>query len=274
MHARDATEPYISYALLDDSGATIAQRHADERFYPASTIKLGVMLAVARAVDAGELSIDDEVEQPAHFVSGIREAPPFALAPDDREEGYAPGSPATIAHLVARMIELSSNEATNILVGLVGLDAVNAAFELCSARSTRMQRLIGDLAAAAAGRTNWTTAADLARVMRSIVTGESTGAATTSMMRRALMRQRHPRIATALPAGATWGSKSGDVPGIGHDVAFVGDPDGGDVRYLAVCTAGYSEQQANEVIAALASALPVRPAVSAPRNDHRKDGYL
>jgi beta-lactamase class A len=50
-----------------------------------------------------------------------------------------------------------------------------------------------------------------------------------------------------------WGSKSGDVPGIEHDVAYVGTA---DARWcVAVCTAGYEPQQGREAIVATAEAL-------------------
>src|SRR5699024_2234277 len=56
-------------------------------------------------------------------------------------------------------------------------------------------------------------------------------------------------IARALRDGVRWGSKSGWVDGYRHDVAFVGDPDGEDLRLLAVMTAGLAPQQADARIA-------------------------
>jgi beta-lactamase class A len=92
--------------------------------------------------------------------------------------------------------------------------------------------------------------------MRCIVTGNLTTAPSTAFMRRVLSAQELVRIASVIPSGTMWGSKSGDVPGIEHDVAFVGDPDGqGPVRYLAVCTRGYQPEQGREVIASVAAAL-------------------
>jgi beta-lactamase class A len=120
-----------------------------------------------------------------------------------------------------------------------------------------MERRFGDVAAAAAGRTNEVTAHDAATVMRCVVTGEVTTPRSAEFMRVLLTRQQHVRIGSAVPAGTTWGSKSGDVPGIEHDVAFIGDPSdtAAPVRYLAVCTRGYQPDQGREVIASTASAL-------------------
>jgi beta-lactamase class A len=254
---REHDVPSISYALLDSAGTTVRERRPDEPFYAASTIKLGVMLAVAQATDAGRLTVEERLELPELFRSGVDDAPAYSLAPDDREADYRPGDSATVAVLVERMIEQSSNEATNILVDRVGLDAVNASFRQSGTASTSMQRAIGDLAAVSVGRTNTTTAVDLARMMRSIVTGALTSTSMTAMMRRVLSRQQHPRIGTVVADGTIWGSKSGNVPGIVHDVAFVGDPESADVRYLAVCTRGFGDEEGREVIAAIAAALLV-----------------
>jgi beta-lactamase class A len=101
------------------------------------------------------------------------------------------------------------------------------------------------------------SAHELATIMRCIAAGELTTPRSTEFMRGLLTRQQHVRIGSAVPAGITWGSKSGDVPGIEHDVAFIGDPShaGTPVRYLAVCTRGYQPDQGREVIVSTASAL-------------------
>ena len=87
--------------------------------------------------------------------------------------------------------------------------------------------------------------------------GRAGGVLTTpehaAWMRGVLQAQEHARIGAVVAAGVTWGSKSGDVPGIEHDVAYVGD--GATRRYLAVCTRGYEPEQGREAIRAVAQAL-------------------
>ena len=53
-----------------------------------------------------------------------------------------------------------------------------------------------------------------------------------------------------MPEGVPYGSKSGWVDGIRHDVAFVGGP-GPDALVVAVCTRGYDEPEAEETLQAL-----------------------
>lgn len=265
--------PSVSYALTDRAGRMLVARAPHVVYYSASTVKLGVMLAAALAAERGVLPLDRTVEcrhvftcrcvadasaygsVPAHERrSGPDGVETFRLDPADRDPAFPPdGTPVTIAELVEMMIRRSSNEATNMLFDLLGPGAVAEAFRLCGAEGTRMQRRIGDPCAVRAGLTNETTAADLVAIMRVLLAAEVTTPAHADWMRRVLAGQEHPRIADVVPDGMPWGSKSGDVPGIEHDVAFVGDQ--GERRYLAVCTRGYEPEQGREIIRAVAQAL-------------------
>jgi beta-lactamase class A len=69
-----------------------------------------------------------------------------------------------------------------------------------------------------------------------------------------LRAQEYSLIGPALPAAARWGSKSGWVTGIRHDVAFAQPCEGSDPSegfILAVCTRAYAEEEATTAIAAL-----------------------
>ncbi|HWU46403.1 MAG TPA: serine hydrolase [Humibacter sp.] len=245
-------QPMIAFSLLDGAGRPIAERASTQSFYAASTIKLAVMLAAALEVDAGRLRLEQTLRCRHSFPSSIAGAPHFTVPLDDRDSEFPPDdAEATVAELIEMMITRSSNEATNLLVGRVGLRRVQAAIARCCTAETTMRRLIGDAEAADAGLTNTVTAADLALLMHSIATGRITGARTTEFMRGTLGRQRHVRIAAELPPGTDWGSKAGNVDGVEHDVAFIGHPGSSSARYLAVCARGYDEEQGREAIRAL-----------------------
>jgi beta-lactamase class A len=57
----------------------------------------------------------------------------------------------SLREVLRRMIVVSSNEATNMAVELVGLDAVREALAVCGAPSSKMERLFGDLEGLARG---------------------------------------------------------------------------------------------------------------------------
>lgn len=255
--------PSVSYALSSMDGNQLAGYREDVRYYSASTIKLPVLIAVLRAVDSGDLSLDMTLTSRTTFTSSVPGAGEFGFEPDEVDPGMpAPGEATTLRRVLERMIVVSSNEATNLAVELVGFDAVNAVLADLGAGSSKMERLIGDLAALEAGLTQEITAADLVRVLHAVVTGKAAGPESTALMLDFLQAQEFGRIGPALEAAGfrpVWGSKSGWVTGITHDAAFLA-PSGTAVCaplrsgiLLAVCTRGYEPDAAAEVIAAVST---------------------
>lgn len=244
-------EPLVAWALVDADGALLAEHEATQPFYAASTIKLHVLLAALRAADAGTLDPDATVPATRTFV-GVDGAA-FTLADDHLDPTHPLGGTSiAVRELLVRMIDRSSNEATNTVIDLVGLEAVAAVIEDLGLRSTRVERRIGDAAALARGLTNETCAADLAETMRRIVRGDRLSPASTELALGALRAQRMRVILDALPAGLDAGSKSGEVDGFRHDVAFIGDPCSPDQRCLAVMTAAQSRDTAEHAIREIA----------------------
>nr|WP_243848610.1 serine hydrolase [Lysinibacter cavernae] len=246
--------------MLDSSGAILAARNEKRVFYAASTIKLGVAIAVLRAVDRGDLSLTAEVPSRHQFESRMQEAPPFEFVPGEIDEGFPPaGSPVTLATCLERMITVSSNEGTNILTELVGLDAVTNAFASLGATTARMTRLIGDYSAREAGYTHEASALDLATTMQAICSGNACSQDSTSLLLDHLRAQTYPVITAVVPANTDSGSKSGWVTDIEHDVAFIGTPGDPTSAMLAVCTEGLAPGPAHESIRGVAAALMRSP---------------
>ncbi len=253
-------EPRISVALTDTAGRTLFARDSERPYYAASTMKLAVLLAATRQVADGRLSLGEEVAVGRTFTGSDGTA--FALEGDHLDaELPPPGTPMTLAAMLDAMITRSSNEATNSVMERVGIPAVAEAAIASGTRRTRVERLIGDPSAVASELTNEVTAAGLVTLMRAVTTGRAPGWASPlpdhllDLHVDLLERQTIAPIGAAVAKGARWGSKSGEVDGIRHDVAFVGDPGTDAVRYLAVCTQGLGEAAADEAIAVLTEAL-------------------
>jgi beta-lactamase class A len=243
--------PIIAFCVRRASGPALAERHADEPFYAASTVKLAVLVAVARALEGGTVTLETPLTSTNTFRSQVQGAPDFRIDPDDIDEGLPPpGTPMALADVVERMVVVSSNEATNMATEVVGLGAVNAALVDAGALASSYGCMYSDFAAAAQGARRDTTAGDLAALMSAIVTGAVVGREWTRWMTEMLARQ-HDRLLTAdVPDGVPFGSKSGWVDGIRHDVAFVGEP-GPNALVMAVCTRGYDQADAEEAIRAI-----------------------
>ncbi|MCK9794805.1 class A beta-lactamase-related serine hydrolase [Isoptericola sp. 4D.3] len=242
--------PVVAYQVRRAGGEVLAERDADAPFYAASTVKLAVLVAAARALDDGALTLEQKVASTDTFRSQVPGTPDYRIEPDDLDpEMPPPGTLMPVGRVIERMIVVSSNEATNMVIELVGLEATNRALADAGARASVVGRKYSDLAAEARGDSHRTTAADLASLMSAVVTGRLAGAERTAWMLDLLARQTDRQLTAAVPDGVPYGSKSGWVDGIRHDVAFVGE--GPDALVVAVCTRGYDELQAEETLKAL-----------------------
>ncbi|WP_178945865.1 serine hydrolase [Kocuria sp. TGY1127_2] len=252
-------EPSTSFVLTDADGRILASRSPQKVYYAASTIKLGVALAVGRHVRDGSLSLETNFAATRTF-RGV-DGEPFTLSGDHLDDQFPhDGTCLAVSQLLRVMISRSSNEATNILLRETGLETVTEVFHDLNLQVTRVERLIGDSAAEIRGLTNETSAADLVHLMRGAVTGlvgdrPPLPNPVTVEIVRALEAQTVPPIGRVLGPRVRWGSKSGEVPGYRHDVAFIGNPATSEGRYLAVCTRGFEESEADESIAAIVQAL-------------------
>ena len=221
-----------------DSGRAWYQRLPDEPHYPASLMKVPLLVAAHRAHEAGRLDLDAPVPVRNRFASALPGAPEFAL-PDGPENDPAVwrllGGSASLRWLVERMIVASSNLAANIVLGHVGADAVAEVWRLAGAVASSTPRGIEDRAARDAGVDNSVTAADLARLLSALGTGRLAGAEATGRMLDTLAAQEHREdLAAGLPAGTRVAFKNGWVDGVRHAAGIVYPADA-DPYALVVC---------------------------------------
>lgn len=121
LHTLAATEPPASLGVyvrdLDD-GRSVSL-HADERWYLASMVKLPVAIAVLQAVERGALTLQTRL----------------VLRADDLVDGAGStsrrpvGTPVALRTLLEQMMIESDNTASDMLIGLVGLRAVQAVLD-------------------------------------------------------------------------------------------------------------------------------------------------
>ena len=88
----------------------------DEVFPSASTIKIGIMIELFRRIDAGEFDLDQR-----HQLRATDQAAGSGVL-QHLDRGLNP----TLRDLCYLMMSISDNLATNIIIGLLGLDRVNA----------------------------------------------------------------------------------------------------------------------------------------------------
>lgn len=221
-------------------------RHPDTTHYAASTMKVAVLVALYRALEAGRLAPDTAVPVRNEFDSARPGAARFSCTRPvhtDDDVWDQLGGTASLRWLAERMIVRSSNLATNLLLDQVGLPAVADVWARAGARHSNTGRGIEDLAARAVGITNLVTTADLAALLRGLALGAirpgplATPESCTAMLDILVAQEHREDLAAGLPAGTRIAHKNGWVRGVRHSVGVV-YPDDAPPYVLAVCSTG------------------------------------
>jgi beta-lactamase class A len=226
----------VSVHLRSRDGA-VASRRAGSPHYPASTVKLAVLVAALAEVAAGRLALAQELEVRDAFQSAAGGRFTLRQADDQDDATWSRlGDGLPVGVLLERMVVESSNVAMNLIVEQIGFDPVRGLMAAVCAGDMTMNRLIGDARGEAAGVTNSVSAWGLARLMGALADGRLLPAAPTQQALELLARQRHRRMIPAgLPAGTWSASKGGWTAAVDHDVALVRPPRAPEY-VLAVCT--------------------------------------
>jgi beta-lactamase class A len=223
--------------------------------HAASMMKVPVMIQLFRDQDAGLVRMDDSVAITKTFRSIVDGSPYDLDAPDDSDTTLyrRVGERESIRYLLDRMIVVSSNLATNILIERVGADRAQATMRELGADSIAVLRGVEDTKAYEAGLNNTTTARDLGVIFSAITAGRAASPDACREMIAILERQEfNEGIPAGVPSDVRVAHKTGWITGIRHDGGIVTLPDGR--RYvLVVLTRGIENvASADSLIADLA----------------------
>lgn len=98
-----------------DTGISLSHK-AQETWYLASMVKVPVALAVLRAIERGEHTLDSVLTlRSTDYVDGT-----------GHTNGYPVGAKLTVRYLLEQMIVFSDNTASDMLIDMVGINEVNA----------------------------------------------------------------------------------------------------------------------------------------------------
>lgn len=226
----DSLPPGVSVYIGPLDGPPRHTRAPDATHYAASTMKVAVLAALHRS------GADLSAEVPVHNVFRSAVGGMFGCTREyDSDKGVWEriGGTAPLGWLADRMITKSSNLATNIVLGHVGVDAVAEVWALSGARHSVTTRGIEDYAAREAGLTNLVTAADLAALFTAITRGAL--GPPEGMLDTLLRQERTEDLAAGLPPGTRVAHKNGWVDGVRHGAGVV-FPDDAPPYAIAVCT--------------------------------------
>lgn len=198
--------------------------NADTWFHAASTMKLAVLLGVFRQIARGELTLDAPVHVRNRFTSIVNQQPfMLDLARDDDPNVYGHlGKTLSVRDLAYQMITTSSNLATNLLIDVVGVGAIQSALEEMEIGGLKVLRGVEDSSAFDAGLNNEVTANGLLKLLRIIAEERAfSKTACAEMLKIMLDQQYKSGIPAGLPKAARVAHKTGNISTVHHDAGIV-----------------------------------------------------
>lgn len=184
----------------------------------ASTIKIPILVAFFQDVDAGKIRPDELLTMKPQFI---------ATGSGNMQHKF-PGSKYTALETATKMITISDNTATNMLIErLGGAEALNQRFASWGLTATAIRNQLPDVEG-----TNTTSAKDLANLIAFVNQGElvsrQSRLSLLSIMRRT---ERNHLLPRGLGQGATIAHKTGYIGAMLADAGLIELPNG--KRYIA-----------------------------------------
>jgi beta-lactamase class A len=202
----------LGIAVEDLSNGHTLLLNADETFPTASTIKIAILAELYRQVQQGKLKLTDTYTlQQSDLVggSGISNA-------------LTPGTTKlTLRDVATLMVSVSDNSMTNVLIGRVGLDNVNALLDSVGLSHTRLRRKMMDIRAAAEGRENVATPRELMLLLEALYRGKVLNKQFTDDFFNLLSTPKSSYISRELPEDLRIANKPGELEGVRNDCGLI-----------------------------------------------------
>lgn len=220
----DSSQGQFAVAFKDLRTGDNFSINGSQIFHAASTMKTPVMMEVFNQVRHGKFSLTDSILVKNEFKS-IVDGSIFSLdsANDSDPELYKHiGSKQTLSALMERMIDMSSNLATNLIIDLVGAKNVDRTMEKLGVKNLKVLRGVEDQKAFDLGLNNVTTADDQLILYQKLARGKFINKLACKEMIDILSKQKHNEIIPAyLPKNILVAHKTGSITGVEHDGGII-----------------------------------------------------
>ena len=225
--AIDSTSFGVAFKNLDKGESILINEKMP--FHAASTMKTPVLIELYQQAAEGKFSLTDSITIKNEF-SSIVDGSSYSLdSTDDSELDLYKnlGKKVAIADLAYKMIILSSNLATNMLIEKVSADSVMKTMKTLGANDMKVLRGVEDTKAFEKGLNNSTTAFDNLIIFEQLANEKVVSVKASQEMTKILLDQKFNEIIPALlPANVKVAHKTGSITGIQHDGGIVILPDG------------------------------------------------
>lgn len=177
----------------------------------ASVIKLFIMDYILELAEKGKIHLEDKVK----------------ISKEERVEGgiinlLSNDISYNLKDLITLMIIESDNTATNMLIDIAGMEEMNRFIHSKGYKDTVLQRKMMDFNARNMGKDNLTTARDVGQFLEKIYEGYIANKKNCKQMLEIMGYQRDSRMMRReLEEEMLISHKTGDLPGINHDVGII-----------------------------------------------------
>ncbi|MEH2044297.1 serine hydrolase [Nostoc sp.] len=215
-----ATNPNLTPGifLVDLDTGNYVDINGSTSFPAASTIKVPILIAFFQDVDAGKIRLDEMLTMQQDIVAGG----------SGNLQYKPPGTQYAALEVVTKMITISDNTATNMLIArLGGMDALNQRFRSWGLTATTIRNQLPDLQG-----TNTTSPKELGNLMAIVSQGNLVSMPSRDLMLDILRRtQKDTLLPSGLGTGARAYHKTGDISTMLADAGLIVVPTG--KRYIA-----------------------------------------
>lgn len=190
----------------------------DRVFPAASTIKLPILIAFFQDLDAGKVTLNEMLTMRRDLVTNGSGTMQYERV----------GKKYTALETVTKMVTISDNTATNMIIDRLGGAArLNQRFRSWGLKDTVIRHLLADLRG-----TNTTSSQDMARVLALLVNNKLVSSQSQEQVLDILYRTvTNTLLPAGLGKGAVIANKTGDIGFLIGDAGFITMPNG--KRYLA-----------------------------------------
>ncbi|WP_027400955.1 serine hydrolase [Aphanizomenon flos-aquae] len=204
--------------LLDLDNGGYVDINSNASFAAASTIKIPILIAFFQDVDAGKIRLDEILTLQKEMIVGG----------SGNMQYQTPDSKYTALDVATKMITISDNTATNMLVAkLGGQEALNGRFRSWGLTTTMIRNPLPDLEG-----TNTTSPRELGNLISMVNQGNVVGMRSRDLMLNIMSRtERDNLLPAGLGKGANAYHKTGDIGTMLADAGLIDVPTG--KRYIA-----------------------------------------
>jgi beta-lactamase class A len=202
----------LGVAIVDLTDGHKYLLHANDVFPQASSIKICVLAELYRQAQQGKLKLTDLYTVNAADL----------VQDSDIMGGLTPGvTQITLRDLATMMVAVSDNSATNVLIGRVGMDNVNAFLSAQGLKETKLRRKMMDLKAATEGRENVSTPSEMLTLLQALYRGQILNKEMTDDFFKVLSTHKDSWIPRNLPDDLKIANKPGALEGVRNDSGVI-----------------------------------------------------